>query len=339
MTSLANGGSAGGSAMAVSTTSGASGNPTYVANALNGLGAVQFTGKQALTYTEDTSIRTTFSIFAGSSFLMTDTNGSYNFHRNEANVNNSPSVPLWDGPTQSNWTSPNIYNGTTTVNGVVANYALTNMPTGLNSGFNLVAVQTTGNVAANGFNDDRNWTHYAGNGGSGSQEQGEVIIYNTALTTAQVQTVESYLNSKWSLGLSFPGMTVYGVGGVNDLPAASPVFIASGSTLDLSGGSQQVAYLSDYNGGASSGAGSVINSAATPSVLTLSPTAGSTASFSGVIAGGGALGTIGLTVNGAGTQILAARTRLPARRRSAAGPCSSAPARAARTARSAAPAA
>ena len=31
--------------------------------------------------------------------------------------------------------------------------------------FNLVAVQTTGNVAANGFNDDRNFTHYAGNGG------------------------------------------------------------------------------------------------------------------------------------------------------------------------------
>ena len=53
------------------------------------------------------------------------------------------------------------------------------------------------------------------------------------------------------------------------------------------------------------GGGSIINSnTAAASVLTLSPTGGST-TFSGSIMGGGALGTISLVMSGSGTQVLA----------------------------------
>ena len=90
-------------------------------------------------------------------------------------------------------------------------------------------------------------------------------------------------------------------GGVNLLPAATSLSIAVGATLDLGGGSQQIASLSNKTPGSG---GSVINSGTAASVLTISPTGGST-TFSGMIQGGGTLGTIGLVISGSGTQVLA----------------------------------
>jgi autotransporter-associated beta strand protein len=87
----------------------------------------------------------------------------------------------------------------------------------------------------------------------------------------------------------------------NFLPAATALSIAGGGTLDLSGGSQRVASLSDKTPG---NGGSVINSSSAASVLTLSPSGGST-TFSGMIQGGGTLGTISLVTSGSGTQVLA----------------------------------
>jgi autotransporter-associated beta strand protein len=87
---------------------------------------------------------------------------------------------------------------------------------------------------------------------------------------------------------------------VNCLPTGTALSIASGGTLDLSGGSQQVASLTDKTPGSG---GSVINSNSAASVLTLSPSGGST-TFSGMIRGGGALGTIGLVLSGSGMQVL-----------------------------------
>ena len=122
-------------------------------------------------------IQTTFSIFKGSSFLMTDSSnpgsGNYDFHRSSAtrNQDNDPTAPLWDGPSGNSWANSNILNGTTTVNGVVADWSATPMPTASNNGFNLVAVQMTGPVTADSWNFDRNGVHYAGNGGSGSRSR------------------------------------------------------------------------------------------------------------------------------------------------------------------------
>jgi autotransporter-associated beta strand protein len=93
-------------------------------------------------------------------------------------------------------------------------------------------------------------------------------------------------------------------GSSNLLPVATALSIAANATLDLSGGSQQVASLSDKTPG---NGGSIINSNSAASVLTLSPTGGST-TFSGMIQGGGVppgSGTIGLVINGSGTQVLA----------------------------------
>ena len=89
--------------------------------------------------------------------------------------------------------------------------------------------------------------------------------------------------------------------GNNLLPVTTALTIAASATLDLSGGSQQVASLGDYSPGI---AGSILNSnSGFTSVLTLSPTGGSS-TFSGQILGGGTLGAINLVMAGSGTQVL-----------------------------------
>jgi fibronectin-binding autotransporter adhesin len=89
------------------------------------------------------------------------------------------------------------------------------------------------------------------------------------------------------------------------LPIATTVQLGAASdsaTLDLNGVSQQVAALSD-NGTYTNGL--VINSATgNPVTLTLTPSGGSS-TFSGMIQGGGTLGTISVVMNGLGTQVLA----------------------------------
>jgi autotransporter-associated beta strand protein len=80
------------------------------------------------------------------------------------------------------------------------------------------------------------------------------------------------------------------------VPPTTTMVIASGATWDINGSRPTVAGLSDVNPGSG---GNVINSGASASVLTLSPTGGSS-TFSGAIQG-----AIGLVMNGPGTQVLA----------------------------------
>ena len=102
-----------------------------------------------------------------------------------------------------------------------------------------------------------------------------------------------------NLGTLLPLVPVVAV--PNVLPTTTPLSIAGGAKLDLSAGNQQIVSLSDYVPGSG---GSIINSTSgSTSVLTLSPTGGST-TFSGSIQGGGTLGTISLVMNGSGTQVL-----------------------------------
>ncbi len=113
----------------------------------------------------------------------------------------------------------------------------------------------------------------------------DLQVYNVSLGSAQVAQLYA------SAGL--PPTS-------NLLPVSTALTIASGGTLDMGGVSQQVASLSDSG----SSGGSIINSSGVASVLTLSPTGGSTI-FSGTIQGGGTLGAISLVLNGNGTQVLA----------------------------------
>jgi len=173
--------------------------PDYVSNAINGMGAIHFLGgtgvvdsnNKNLLFSADASIRTTFSIFKGASFLLTSSASYYDFHRYGAG-DADPTEPLWNSA--NGWTSTNIRNGTTRVNGAAVDGTSYNMPTASNEGFNLVTVLTTGNVRANGFNRDRTFH-------SGDQYQAEVIIYDVALTNSEVLKVEGYLNTKWGLGI------------------------------------------------------------------------------------------------------------------------------------------
>jgi autotransporter-associated beta strand protein len=118
---------------------------------------------------------------------------------------------------------------------------------------------------------------------------GEVLIYNGALSAAQQQAVEAYLNYEWRSSTA-------------SLPPTTSVQIGAGATLDLAGNSQQVASLSDLSPGQG---GSIISSStASSSVLTLGSTGG-VATFSGAVNGGGGLGAISLVMSGPGTQVLA----------------------------------
>ncbi len=88
-------------------------------------------------------------------------------------------------------------------------------------------------------------------------------------------------------------------GSASALPSTTPLTIASGGTLDLGGDNQQVASLSDSTTGSG---GSIINSSTAASLLTVSPSGGTT-TFSGTI--GGTQGAISLVMSGSGTQVQA----------------------------------
>jgi len=194
--------------------------PTFVADggAGNGLAALHFTpgggGSAALKFAEDSSIRTVFSVFKGSSFLLTDIqSGQYHFHRwGQNGVDSDPTVPIWDGPGGS-WASPNIRGGSTYVNGLLVNGTTYNMPTALHNGFNLVEVVTTGAVTADSWNADRNTVH------TGDQYQSEVIIYDGVLSEDERVSVEHYLMSKW-FGVVFTPQAKIVSFGLPNMPSA-----------------------------------------------------------------------------------------------------------------------
>ena len=270
--------------------------PTYIANAGTGtgLGALGFIGNNggsssALQFTQDSNIRTVFSIFEGASFLLTDIqSNAYNFHRSEASgTDTDPTLGLW-----GNDASGNVTGGTTLVNGSTtypdgASTSATNLGTGtLPNAYNLIAVETTGPVTADSFNADRNTIH------SGDQSQAELIMYNTPLTSAQMVQVEAYLNAKWGLGIA--GMPTFNTS--NLLPVTTPVTIDAGATLDLNGASQQVASLS--------GSGLLTNTnASLPVTFTVAGSASTV--FYGQITDSGAAGALSLNVAGPGMLTLA----------------------------------
>ena len=122
---------------------------------------------------------------------------------------------------------------------------------------------------------------------------GEVLVFNSVLTPAQLAEEQAYLQAKWM------GVGVYGNG---QLASASPLIINSGATVDLNGSPQQVGALSDYTRG---NGGAVINSNTIAASLAFATPASST--FSGTIGvAASSVGAISVTMNGAGVQTLVA---------------------------------
>jgi autotransporter-associated beta strand protein len=201
--------------------------PTFIANAVNGLGAVAFTGtaattSESLNFTRASSLWTIFSVFRGASFLLTDT-ATTDFHRPN---DTDPAAPLW-APAANGWNSAYILNGQTYVNGTPVDGTSFAMPTNANNGFNQVTVATTGPARADGFNRDR--IYHAGN-----QDQAEVILYGTALSEVQRLGTERYLRTKW-----FGEPTVSSI-----LPTNTAVSLENSNCIfDLNGATQSVTSL------------------------------------------------------------------------------------------------
>ncbi len=175
--------------------------PTYLPGKLNGKGIVDFGdsvyGNPLATYQpwmqfRNTSgavlnisnVRTVFWVCgmdAGSNgFLLGDDN-NYHFHRGQQNQ-------LWEAP--NGWTSANIRNGSTYLNGAKVDGSNTPFP----PTFVMISLVTTANVETSMMARDRTYR-------SGGIKLGELLIYSTALTDAERISVEAYLHNKWF----FPG--------------------------------------------------------------------------------------------------------------------------------------
>ena len=253
--------------------------PTFVANAGtgSGLGAVRFLGNgganasQALRFPRDTALRSVFSVFKGASFLLTDSQGSYDLHRPG---NTNPADPLLVDYGQINFL------GSVHVNGAAVDPQSTPMPTAANNGYNLVALVTNGNpIELDGFNKDR--IYHAGN-----QEHAETILFDAVVDEARRRQIEAYLAKKW-----------FGTGsGAGDLLPPHALTLAGGGALDLAGVNfQTLASLSSTDGQGSR----ILLGSATLTVGDASDTV-----FDGVISGSGGVVKAGsgiLTLTGAST--------------------------------------
>ena len=130
---------------------------------------------------------------------------------------------------------------------------------------------------------NQTWIGGSPDGGDGTAKMNgmidEVCMFPRALSLAEVRAI--YTNAPLN----------------GKLPAASAVSVASGATLDLSGISQTIASLADYNG-----SGGIVTNSGAATTLNISGSSGS-ATFSGTIADSAA-NPISLSKSGGATQIL-----------------------------------
>jgi alpha-glucosidase len=186
--------------------------PVYKVNALNGRPVVRFGAKNSwFSFNAITNIRTVFWVCKEdpSAYLNRFLLGHstyYDFHRGGWNI--------WD----SYWANSRIVNGTTRLNGSVINGTTTAVPT---NQYALISLVTTGNVRANQLTRDRDYTDHSWYG-----DIAEMLVYNRALTTTEINTVESYLNQKYFPLSSTP--ISYEISSPNDSVVAS--IIVDGSS-------------------------------------------------------------------------------------------------------------
>jgi len=187
----------------------AAGTPTVSVNALTGKPTVKFPsgGTTYFTFPRVADIRTVFWIVkediitANPHFLLGDYD-TYHFHRGDNGC-------IW-----ASYSSEYIRNGTTRLMGRVVN----GQTTELGTGWRLVSVVTTAAVQANQLCRDRHTSSGSMAYRSWIGDIAEIIIYNRALSSAEVEQVETYLNNKWLK---------------EAIPHDSAISIASGATLDL----------------------------------------------------------------------------------------------------------
>ena len=248
------------------------GTPTVVANALNGKSVVDLGAYGSGTWmqfgTDMTNIQTGFMVMDAGNFLLGSTY-NYHFHRGGGDGAND-SDPIWSSP----YAAGSLKAGQTYVNGKQVNGETTGTP----SGYSMIDFVTSGGgVQSNALANDRNI-----GGRQGGQKIGEIILFNTTLSTADRVKTEAYLAGKW---LAQGGATN------NVLPTGTPVTMSGAGRLDLGGFNQTIGSLAGTDASGTQvllGAGRLTIGGA------------NNTSFDGVISGTG-----GLTRSGNGALTLA----------------------------------
>ncbi|MGA2501699.1 MAG: autotransporter-associated beta strand repeat-containing protein, partial [Tepidisphaeraceae bacterium] len=258
-------------------TQGTAGNrPLYVANALNGKGVVRFTGSSS------TQLVMSTATTPQEVFIVTDPGsgnaglagiwgwGSTTTSTNDEGIR-TVSATAWQNQGNTNDFTYST-GGAMYINGVLQG---TNPGFTVGSAHVLTALHGASN---NAFTATALGLYYNGRPYTG--DIGEVIMFQSVLSTAQQQAVEQYLLYKWGIGTTAS----------NSIPDTSTVNLHAGATLDLNNCIETIGSLT--------GAGTVLVGNGT-----LSTGADNTSTaFTGNLAGASTSG--GFTKVGTGTQTL-----------------------------------
>jgi hypothetical protein len=168
--------------------------PLLVVGEVNGLPVLRFDGAgDWLSFTTRlTTIRTVFWVIRrspnmtpGYRFLLGDVSTSpaatWDFH-------SDGTTKLWSG----SYTSAAIRDGQTRVDGATINGLAANRPADLS----VISLVTTGNVSASTFSRDRTYDR------SWWGDLAELVIYDRALSPAEVAAVEEYLAGRYAIALA-----------------------------------------------------------------------------------------------------------------------------------------
>ena len=207
------------------------GSPSIISNFQNGNTVMHYTGNgQRHTFNMINDIRTVFWIISqdvsvngsGYRFVLSDTTKHPHWHNN----NNGR---FWGSHTASQ-----VKGGVTRLNGNIINGETTSYPNSLA----ILSVQTTSNSDADCFGYDRSTTTNQWRG-----KLGEILIYNTALSDAEILNIEGYLAHKWGLMSNLPNSHPYKL--APPLGTGTPSFTAdtpfgNGKAIDLLDGHVEI---------------------------------------------------------------------------------------------------
>jgi hypothetical protein len=164
------------------------GTPAVVSDAQNGLSVMRYSANgQFHHFNKMTDVRTVFWVLKRTGtdteqrFLLGDHTRSpdtYHFHTNGQTMYHSSHAHA------------NVRNGTTRLNGTVINGTSTSFP----SSMSVISLKTSGNVTASSFSRDRTYSQRVWKG-----DLGELLIYNAALSDAEISSIEGYLAHKWGV--------------------------------------------------------------------------------------------------------------------------------------------